>query len=172
MKLRALVTLGALPLAAALLVGCSSSAGPLGQHFDQGQQCIPGTQGRTVTMGFFEVHNHGSSTVKLTGITLPKIHGMVMTQTWLMPILVTPGHDELVGLAYPYPPHWVEWPRRVPAIGAMLKPGQDLNLVFGLTMTSRHNAGSNPPRITYTADGNSYTVNYGTTILMGTCSGV
>jgi hypothetical protein len=170
-KLRALVTLGALPLAAALLVGCSSSAGPLGQHFDQGQQCIPGTQGRTVTMGFFEVHNHGSSTVKLTGITLPKVHGMVMTKTWLTPILVTPGHDELIGLAYPYPPHSVEWPKRVPAIGAVLKPGQDLNLVFGLTMTSPHNASSDPPQITYTAGGNGYTVNYGTTILMGNCSG-
>jgi hypothetical protein len=71
---------------------------------------------------------------------------MVMTKTWLMPILVTRGHDELFGLAYPYPLHPVEWPKRFPAIGAVLKPGQDLNLVFGLTMTSQRNASSNRRR--------------------------
>ena len=164
MKSRTLL-LGALSATAALLAACSTGPGPLGTGGDAGSQCSPGSQGQPITMGIYDLHNAGTSPVTVTSVTLPAAHGLAMTKSWLLPIYHTPGHWEAVGVAADYPPvskedvqYDPEWPNRVPAAGATIRPGQDLNLVFGLTRTTVKAGRSDGPLISYTADGNSYTV--------------
>ncbi len=84
-----------------------------------------------------------------------------MTTPWLVPIYHDPktGNYETVGVGGPYPPTYApEWPNHRPAIGGIIKPGQDLNIVFGLTRTSAKAGHSDGPAITYTAGGSTYTV--------------
>lgn len=58
-----------------------------------------------------------------------------------------------------YPPiHWRTRPERQPIPGAAIKPGQSLNLFFGLIRTGLKDGDANGPVITYTANRNSYTL--------------
>jgi hypothetical protein len=62
----------------------------------------------------------------------------ITTKAWLMPIYhdVKEGNWDVAGVAFPYPPtKWPEWSHRQSAIGAVIRPGQDLNLIFGMTRT-------------------------------------
>ncbi len=79
--------------------------------------------------------------------------------------LPPPDHWEAIGVTADYPPIAKadvaidpEWRNRVPAAGATIRPGQDLNLVFGLIRTTAKAGRSDGPLISYTADRNSYTV--------------
>jgi hypothetical protein len=53
---------------------------------------------------------------------------------------------------------WPEWPNRQPIPGAVVKPGQGLNLVFGLMRTAAGPARTDGAVLTYIANRNSYTV--------------
>jgi len=166
--------LGALSVAA-LLAACSSDPGPgpLGNGGTPGQQCMAFTEGQPVTTGIYDLHNTGSSPVTVTSVTLPDAHGLTMTKAWLVPIGHSPGSGRvggmLVGAGWPYPPSFTKlvrsvWAQRRPAVGATIKPGQDLNLVFGLTRTTAKAGKSSGPLIAYTTGGLSYTVAEQTTL--------
>jgi hypothetical protein len=167
---RRLALPGALLAAALLPAACSSAdrVGPLGDGGTPGQQCIPGRQGQPQTMGIFDLHDTGTTTVKVTGISLPSAHGLRMTKSaWLIPIWVTQGTFNLVGAGYGYPPvTWATWKDHRPAIGAVIKPHQDLNLVFGLIRTTGRSGTSAGPAITYTAGGSTYTVHEQTSLVV------
>jgi hypothetical protein len=164
----------ALLATAALLAACSTGAGPLGEGGTAGQQCSPGAEGQPITMAIYDLHNTGSSPVKITGVGLPAAHGLTMTRSWLVPIYYPPSHPGqslLIGAGWPYPPDSTaalasnpEWRNRVPAVGATIRPGQDLNLVFGLTRTTRKPGWSKGPLIAYSAGGSSYSVQEQTTL--------
>jgi len=115
-------------------------------------------------MGIYELHDTGKSTVTVKAVTLPGAHGLAMTKAWLVPIGQTgDGSTMDVGAGWPYPPSFTKlvravWAQRQPAVGATIKPGQDLNLVFGLTRTKGSVGKSDGPAITYTAAGSTYTV--------------
>jgi len=91
-----------------------------------------------------------------------------MTKAWLMPLYKPPhGSWTYVGAAYSYPPvHWPEWRHRQPIPGAIIKPGQMLNLFFGLTRTTAGPGRTGGPVITYSANWISYTLhdNFGIVI--------
>jgi hypothetical protein len=64
-----------------------------------------------------------------------------------------------VGVQAGYPPiHWRTWPKRQPIPGAVIKPRQGLNLVFGLTRTGPKDGHTGGPVITYAGGGNTYTL--------------
>lgn len=162
--MRARTLLGALS-AAALLAACSSDpVGPLGSGGVKGAQCSLARIGVPITMGIYELHNTGTSTVTVQNVTLPGASGLTMTKAWLVPIGQTSGGGTIdVGAGWPYPPSFTAlvravWAQRRPAVGAAIKPGQDLNLVFGLTRTMGSVGKSDGPAITYTAAGSTYTV--------------
>jgi pyrroloquinoline quinone biosynthesis protein B len=56
------------------------------------------------------------------------------------------------------------------AIGGVVGPHKTLNLVFGLARTSASDGRSDGPAITYTAGGNSYTIEEGITLLVAATS--
>ena len=167
---------------AALLAACSTGPGPLGTGGDGGLQCSPGAQGRPITIGIYTLDNSGTSPVTVTSVTLPAAHGLAMTKSsWLVPIYHDPrnGNDDTIGVTAGYPPTSKadlavnpEWRYRVPAAGATIRPGQTLNLVFGLIRTTARAGRSGGPLISYTADGMPYTVQEqtGQEIHPGTCS--
>jgi hypothetical protein len=168
--------LGALA-AAALLASCSSDPGPLGdggtpgvvdQHMQRlaGQQCMdfqgfsPGTP---LTTGIYELDNTGTAAATIQSVTLPGAHRLRMTKAWLVPITQTDGGTLDVGAGFSYPPSFPKavrdvWARRVPAVGATIKPGHGLNLVFGLIWAGGRAGLSGGPVIAYAACGSSYTV--------------
>jgi hypothetical protein len=128
---------------------------------------VPGPLGHTLTMGIFDLHNKGASPVTVTSVRLPSAHGMTITKSWLIPIFRKPGQDDLVGEQASYPPAtWPEWAKRQPIPGAVIRPGQDLNLVFGVTRTTARSGHSAGPVVAYTAGGSTYTVQEQTSLVM------
>jgi hypothetical protein len=155
--------LGALLATAALLSACSTGPGPLGNGGDHGQQCVLGRQGQTITMGIYDLENSGSSPVTVQSVSLGSPQGLTMTKSWLVPIEHVGGTIDLVGAGWPYPPAFSQpvrwaWSLRKPAVEAVIRARQDLNLVFGLTRTTARAGRSDGPVIVYTADGNTYTL--------------
>jgi hypothetical protein len=152
--------LGALPVMAALLAACSSGPPPLVSESFSGHECAPSALGKPLTDGSFILNNTGNSLVTVTSVKLPSPHGVTMTQAWLMP-QYKPPHGSLssVGDGFPYPPtRWPTWPNRQAIPGAVIKPHQALNLFFGLTRTADRRVEAGAPVITYTAGGNTYTL--------------
>jgi hypothetical protein len=152
--------LGALLATAALLAACSSAPPPLASDGFTGHECIPSVLGKTQTDGSILLANNGGSTVTVASIKLPTLHGATVTQAWLMP-LYKPPHGSLsyVGDGYPYPPTtWPSWPQRQAIPGAVIKPHRMLNLFFGLTRTADRRVEAGSPLVTYTAGGNTYTL--------------
>ncbi len=153
-----------------LLAGCSTGPGPLGDGGTAGQQCMQYPPRKPVTTGIYDLTNAGGSPVTILSVTLPSAHSLRMTKAWLVPITKTANGGTLdFGAGWPYPPSFTKvvqsvWAQRRPAVGGTIKPGQDLNLVFGLIRATASAATSDGPAITYTAGGSSYTVNEKTSL--------
>ena len=166
--MRTRILLGVPLVAAVLLAGCSTDpkVGPLGNGGDQGGECAPGRIGEPITVGLYDLHNYGKFPVKISGIMLPPLHGLKRTGSWwLTPISETPatatGWTSV--LALPFPPTFSklarqEWRRRRPLIGAVLRPHQDLDLVFVLSRTAENYGIVGGPKVTYTSAGQTWTV--------------
>lgn len=132
-----------------------------------GVQCMTYREGQPVTAGIYDLHNTGTSPATVHRVGLPSAHGLRMTEVWLVPI----RHTTLIGAGWPYPPTTSPvWAQRQPAAGAVIRPGQDLNLVFGLTRTSARDGRSAGPVIVYSASGTSYTMHEAVSLIVsGNC---
>ena len=156
--LRKLLLLGALSALAAVLAGCGAGdPPPLGNGGGGGQVCTLAPQvGKPVLMAEWDLDNQGTAPVTVRSVSLPDAHGMAMTQAWLVP-LNTDGPQ--LGVGQPYPPvTYPLWADRVPAVGAVIRPGQDLQLVFGVLRTTAADGRSDQPMIVYTAGRATYTL--------------
>ena len=89
-------------------------------------------------------------------VSLPDAHGIAMTEAWLVPVNAS-GPQLGVGLAYP-PVTYALWPNRVPAVGGVIRPGQSLQLAFGVLRTTAADGSSGQPMIVYTAGRATYTL--------------
>jgi len=136
-------------------------------------QCTPARPGQTITVGIWELHNHGTSPVTIQSIHIGA-RNLRMTRLWLVPIYHDPknGQFDSVG-AGPYPPtfsvaaSW-SWARRQPAIGAVIRASQTRNLEFGLTRTSATTGRAGGPVIVYSAGGSSYSLTENTAETLAT----
>jgi hypothetical protein len=164
-----MLLLGVPLVAAMLLAGCSSDPGPsasgtLGNGGDGGSQCVPARYPQaTETIGIYTLDNGGKSPVKVTGISFPHDHGLRMTSAYLVPIGHQDGDTYSIGIASTFPAAYSKlarkvWTERVLLIGATIRPGQNLNLVFGMGLTTHHAGSSDGPRIAYTSGGSDYYV--------------
>lgn len=151
--------LGALLATAALLAACSDPPPPLGDSGFSGSECVPFARGHPVADGFGMLENTSSSPVTVTSVKLTSAHGLAMTTAWLIPLYKSPrgGWDYAGDQVYPLT-KWQTWPQRQPIPGAVIKPHQTLNLVFGLTRTAARIGRTDGPVVTYTASGNTYTL--------------
>lgn len=153
---------GALLATAALLAACSTGPPPLtaGGIFTSGSECVPARLYPTVTAGIWVLDNTSTSPVTVTSVKLSSSRGLAMTKAWLVPPYKPPnGARTWFGVVAGYPPiHFESWPKRQSIPGAVIKPHQGLSLVFGLTHTGQHDGHTSGPLITYTASGNSYTL--------------
>ena len=93
----------------------------------------------------------------------PGAHGIRKTEAWLVPNSYDPGtHVHSQGVAWGFPwPVTVSivptWNKRRPAIGAVIRPGETMNVDLGLTRTSAKTARLGGAVIVCTADGSTYT---------------
>lgn len=123
-------------------------------------------------MGIYELDNTGTSPVTVQSVTLPAAHRLTMTKAWLVPIGHTGNGGTIdVGAGWPYPPSFTAlvrsvWAQRRPAVGATIKPRQDLNLVFGLIRTTGSVGKSDGPAIAYTAGRSTYAVQEQTNLIV------
>jgi hypothetical protein len=156
--LRKLLLLGALSAVASLLAGCSglSDPPPLGDGGPGGRACAPAPLGKPVGMAMYELNNQGTAPVTVRSVSLPDAHGMAMTEAWLVP-LNTRGPQ--LGVGEPFPPvTYPLWADRVPAAGAVIQPGQVLQLAFGVFLTTAADGSSDGPMVVYNAGRAIYTL--------------
>jgi hypothetical protein len=151
--------LGPLLATAALVAACSTGPGPLGTDSAWGAVCVPGALGQPMADGMSVLYNDGTSPVRVINVTLLSPRRLAMTKAWLVPVYKPPhGSISYVGVQL-YPPiHWHTWPLRQAIPGAVIKPGQALNLVVGLTRTGPKDGTTGGTVITYTANRISYTL--------------
>ncbi len=146
-------------LVMALLAAACASAGPgpLGNGGYGGEDCTPAPPGHKLTVGLLALPDTGTSAavLKITSVRLTGDHGLAMGRAWLAPIV---GND-LIGFVE-WPPGGPAWARREPAVGAVIRPGQTLNLVFPAWRTGSK-PGTAYVMVGYTANGNAYTVTFG-----------
>jgi hypothetical protein len=156
--LRKLPLLGALSALAAVLAGCGAGGPPpLGNGGGGGQVCTLAPQvGKPVLMAEWDLDNQGTAPVTVRSVSLPDAHGMAMTGAWLVPFN-TSGPQLGVGAAYP-PVTSPLWADRVPVAGAVIRPDQKVQLVFGVFRTRSFDGSSDGPMIVYTAGRASYTL--------------
>jgi hypothetical protein len=156
--LRKLLLLGALSAVASLLAGCSglSDPPPLGDGGNGGRACALAPLGKPVDMDMYELNNQGTAPVTVRSVSLPNAHGMAMTEAWLVP-LNTRGPQ--LGVGEPFPPvTYPLWADRVPAAGAVIQPGQVLQLAFGVFLTTAADGSSDGPMVVYNAGRAIYTL--------------
>jgi hypothetical protein len=150
--------LGALAATAALLAACSTGPSPLSNGGWSGSDCIPSRLYSEPTVGFWLLDNTGTSPVTVTSVKLPS-HGLAMTKAWLVPQYKSHNTTDYLGTQASYPPtRYRTWPDRQPIPGAVIKPGQELNLIFGVTRTGSKDGTTDGPVITYTAGRITYTL--------------
>ena len=152
---------GALPVAAALLAGCSGAASsgppPLGTGGSTGRACTLAPHVATpVSMVLFDLDNKAAAPVTVQRVSLPGAHGLAMTQAWLVP-LSTSGPQLGVGQAWP-PENFPLWPARIPADGSIIQPGQVVQLAFGVYRTTPADGSSDGPAIVYQSGSTTYTL--------------
>lgn len=82
-----------------------------------------------------------------------------MTEAWLVPLN---HHGEQMGVGTEWPPTRPIWaPQRAarePAVGGVIRPGQVLQLAFGVLRTAAAGGYSDGPMVVYTAGHSSYTL--------------
>jgi hypothetical protein len=147
--------LAALLSTAALVAACSGSPaiGPLDGLGPAPWQCVTRPAGQPVTLGYYDLRNNGTSAVTILSVRLPPgTRRLIMTKAWLVPI----DHDP-IGSGWPWPPATQPaWRQRRPAVGAVIRPGQILDLVFGLTRTSGRSGQSGGVVVTYSSGAARY----------------
>jgi hypothetical protein len=153
--MRRAVLLPAVLAVALLAAACSSGPGPLGPSAITGVDCGPASIGQAIIVGFDGLVN-GKSQLTVNSVRLTDNHGLAMGVPWLVPLL---NGDDNMGMGYPWPPtlkQFPQWRYRRHADGAVVRPGQNPDLVIPVWRTGKK-AGQASITVYYTANGNTYT---------------
>jgi hypothetical protein len=161
--MRSRTLLGALLATAALLAACSSDGPPPplqtgGFAADGGGICAPGALGQKITDGYVLLYNSSTSPVTVTSVKLPpSSRGLAISKAWLTPQWKSPSGSLNYAGDPDYPPiTWGAWPQRQQIPGAVIRPHQTLNLIFGAWRTAPRIGRTVGPVITYTSSGDTY----------------
>jgi hypothetical protein len=161
-----LVLLGTLLLAGCSALGGGSTVGSLGTYTPDAHQCSPMRGATSLIEGSNDLQNAGTDPVVITKVELVHAEGFTLSSARLGPIGHQGKHGTLImgvqpGGAEPAFQWMVD--ESVPALGAVIRPGQDVNLL--LFLHAPHSNGSMmPPRVTYLENGNTRVWNGGETL--------
>jgi hypothetical protein len=135
-----------------------------------GTQCAPA--GGPEAIGVWVLRGlHDDQHAKVTSVELPHVHHLRVLGVWLVPLDGTGGIGDA---AYP-PASWPAWHDRVPAVGGIVGAGpiHGQDLLYGLALTAGSKFGTaGGPIVTYSFDGNSYTVHEAITVRIGDCAAI
>jgi len=122
---------------AMLLAACGTGLptdGPFGNGGTPSSECAPVPRGGVLSFGLEALENHGSSTARITSVTLAEPHhGLTVIGAYVIPVT---GHD-LYGVRDGYPqagqmPAGEDWPRRQRAVAAQVPAMKVANLLLVL----------------------------------------
>jgi hypothetical protein len=144
-------------LSGLLASGCASPPSPpLGPPGNPSVQCTPGSIGHADTVGLISATNNGSDTLTIDAIDLAKQQGIKLVGAYL-----TPGAGE-AGTWATFPPPaaqvsaYLDWAKRIPAIGAHIPPGKAISITLGIEPTTAKGSSTSDVEVLYHDGGNHF----------------
>lgn len=119
-------------------------------------QCTPGRLGHAGTVGLITATNNGGSTLTVDAIDLAQQRGMKLVGAYL-----TPGAAE-AGTWTTFPPPaaqvsaYLDWSKRVPAVGARIPPGKTISITLGIEPTTTTGSSTSDVEVLYHDGGGSH----------------
>jgi hypothetical protein len=147
-------------LSALLVSGCTSSPsslpdGPLGPPGNPSTQCTPDSLSHADTVGLIDATNSSGNTLTINAIDLAQQRGMKLVGAY-----ITPGAGE-AGAWTTFPPPaaqvsaYLNWSKRVPAVGARIPPGKTISITLGIEPTTTTGSSTSDVEVLY-HDGGSH----------------
>jgi hypothetical protein len=127
----------------------ASPAPPLGPPGNPSVQCTPGSIGHADTVGLISATNNSSDTLTVDAIDLAQQQGIKLVGAY-----ITPGAGEAGAWATFPPPaalvsEYLDWSKRIPAVGAGVLPGQTISITLGIEPTTTTGSSTSDVEVIY-----------------------
>ncbi|MPW24521.1 hypothetical protein GC105_01775 [Alkalibaculum sp. M08DMB] len=132
--------------------GCTVNDYPIYHFTESASICVPGSIGDSRTLGESYLENRGDRTITILEVTLVNPIDMSIIESSILNVIdeENPNETTLVGgVFWPLEEPPLHWDSRVPAEGAVLKPGDEGNLVLAVTSHATETATAEAIRIVY-----------------------
>jgi hypothetical protein len=151
------VALSVAVLSALFVSGCASSpAQPLGPPGNDAVQCTPGSLAHAGTVGLITATNNSGGTLIVDAIDFAQQRGIKLVGAYL-----TPGAGEAgTWIAFPPPAaqvsRYLDWSKRVPAVGARIRPGETISITLGIEPTTTTGSSTSDVEVLYHDGGSRF----------------
>jgi hypothetical protein len=155
----AALSVAAMSVVAFLVSACGSSsppAGPLGPAGNPSEECTPGSLGHAGTVGLINATNSSGGTLIVDAIDLAQQRGIKLVGAYL-----TPGAGE-AGTWATFPPPaasvsaYLDWSKRIPAVGARIAPGETISITLGIEPTTTTGSSTSDVEVLYHDGGSRF----------------
>jgi hypothetical protein len=155
----AAMSVATMSMTAFLVSGCgasSLSAGPLGPAGNPSTQCTPGSLGHAGTVGLINATNSSGDTLTINAIDFAQQQGIKLVGAYL-----TPGAGE-AGTWATFPPPaasvsaYLDWSKRIPAVGAHIPPGETISITLGIEPTTTTDSSTSDVEVLYHDGGSRF----------------
>lgn len=119
-------------------------------------QCTPGRIGHAGTVGMINATNNGGGTLIVDAIDFARLQGMKLVGAY-----ITPGAGE-AGTWAAFPPPaaqvsaYLDWSKRVPALGAHILPGKTISITLGIEPTTTTGSSTSDVEVLYHDGGSRF----------------
>lgn len=153
------MSVATMSVAAFLASGCGSSslpAGPLGPAGNPSKECTPGSLTHAGTVGLINATNNSGGILIVDAIDLAQQRGIKLVGAYL-----TPGAGE-AGTWTTFPPPaaqvsaYLDWSKRIPAIGAHILPGKTISITLGIEATTTTGSTTSDVEVLYHDGGSRF----------------
>ncbi len=153
------MSVATMSVVAFLVSACGSSsppAGPLGPAGNPSEECTPGSLGHAGTVGLINATNSSGGTLIVDAIDLAQQRGIKLVGAYL-----TPGAGE-AGTWATFPPPavqvsaYLDWSKRIPAVGAHIPPGETISITLGIEPTTTTGSSTSDVEVLYHDGGSRF----------------